>query len=365
MYKFKEDKRNVTTLTLCFKAGAIYEEKGSYGTMHLLEHLICKSFMDLQKQLAIRGISYNASTNNEYVSVFFSGLNTQLTPELKEDLTKRLCSGLVCDEKEFEKEKDIVKQELLSAYKDKKDIIDLFSACFNFNGAMGNFEDIEKFKLSKAKEVYDKFFRIPDFILECGPEKTPWLERFGENEPVKHEQRKIMWTGEKPKNETEKNIDNVKIYLVSKNTVSKEDYPYLSIAMRILSNSRDSILHDELRQKRGLVYSESCIKLKLGDYVYFINATRTTKDNVEKVLEIYKDTFNHVDTLISEENFNDTIQMLKCKRELSEIDDPMSKLISSVKNWTLPEDLNTISYEKVLEVSKRLLDMNNIEIVTI
>ena len=70
-------------LSLVYNAGAMYEEEGKYGTMHLMEHLICKRIDDLQDKYTNLNIEWNAMTDTQRVVIFINGINTALTEDIK------------------------------------------------------------------------------------------------------------------------------------------------------------------------------------------------------------------------------------------------------------------------------------------
>ena len=94
MYIYEKNKLKLTTLQVVFNAGSLYEKEGRYGTMHLMEHLICKSFSDMQSMLKKEGISWNAYTSDEHVVFYWSGLDSHLTPELKRMLVDRILGNI-------------------------------------------------------------------------------------------------------------------------------------------------------------------------------------------------------------------------------------------------------------------------------
>ena len=93
MHFFEKNTLKMSGLYIVYNAGSIYEKLGQTGTMHLMEHLICKSFDDMQDELTSRNVEYNAYTCEEIVVVHFTGLNTQLNSDLKTRLVKRLTNG--------------------------------------------------------------------------------------------------------------------------------------------------------------------------------------------------------------------------------------------------------------------------------
>ena len=62
MHYFEKNNLKMNGFYIVYNAGSIYEENGKAGTMHLMEHLICKQLDDMQNEFTKRCINFNAYT---------------------------------------------------------------------------------------------------------------------------------------------------------------------------------------------------------------------------------------------------------------------------------------------------------------
>jgi predicted Zn-dependent peptidase len=120
-------------------------------------------------------IDYNASTSQNYVVVYFRGLEDKLPPDFKKELVRALLNDYVnITEKEFENEKKIVMQELLDSYEDPNDghYTNLIYNYFDVHDPTGIPADIEAFTYADMLQVAKEQYTKPLRIVEVGKDKT-------------------------------------------------------------------------------------------------------------------------------------------------------------------------------------------------
>lgn len=181
-YIYKKNKMKMTGLYIVYDAGSNKETNGKFGTMHLMEHLICKTFISMYDELTTKNIVWNAHTNRQYIMVYFTGLSSQLNSQLKEKLVGKLLGGVDgITEDIFNKEKGVVLQEYKDVFNDDSSghLNNYLRLYYNDYGAIGRYKDIEAFTYSDFVETYESYFKNPFKIVEIGPEKT---ESFSEIE---------------------------------------------------------------------------------------------------------------------------------------------------------------------------------------
>ncbi|MCS6838109.1 MAG: insulinase family protein [Bdellovibrionaceae bacterium] len=98
--------------------GSRFEKKGEFGLSHLVEHLVFKkkSVTNLVKKLEGKGADLNGFTSHEYTCFQVTCLNEDAEPAL--EFLGEVLKDLVLPEEEFEREKQVIIQEILSAKDD-------------------------------------------------------------------------------------------------------------------------------------------------------------------------------------------------------------------------------------------------------
>ena len=104
------------TILVLVEAGSIYETKKINGLSHFLEHMCFKgtinrpSALDITTELDSIGAQYNAFTGQEYTGYYAKVRSEKLTKAV--DIIADLYSNPVFNEKEIEKEKGVVIEEI-------------------------------------------------------------------------------------------------------------------------------------------------------------------------------------------------------------------------------------------------------------
>lgn len=321
MHYFEKSKTPMCSLTLNYNAGAMYEEEGKYGTMHLMEHLICKRIDDLQDKYTNLNIEWNASTNAQQVVIFINGINSALTEDIKLEFVKRLTDGIFASEDEFNKEKNIVLQEYYNCFNDIQfgNLANYFRTHFNNYYVLGKAEDIENFTYEDACNVFEKFFKLPTDIVEVDKTKSDFS--FVEFNNVPLTTNKLRY--KKDYNNTLEVVPetdiNWQVFTCCKKVVSNKDYPIMRIITSILSDGLNSVLYQELREKRGLIYGISPLLYNHVTGTVCGYSVMTTPENAEEVVTVIKDVFNNLDKYITESRFNDVINCLKIQLDIDKI----------------------------------------------
>lgn len=366
MYIYEKKSLKMTTLQIVFNAGALYEKAGRYGTMHLMEHTVCKTFDDMQSTLTKEGISWNAYTGDEHVVFHFTGLDSHLTPEMKRTLVSKILGNIdMVSEESFNTERSTVLQEYKDCFEDPVSckMLNVLRNNFNHYDAIGRYEDVANFTLADAKEVKKEFFTKPARIIEVGPTKTDFSEIEYEIEAPECAKLKYNKNYNAEQEECPES-DKTFVMCVSKKLVSKSDFPYLKVACDMLSSGLESPLYNEIRVKRGLSYfSRADVTPMVKDSICMLYAN-TTKEREDELVNVYENVLANVINFMTEERFNDIISAMTIAREkkkvlrYSHVNDLVRK--DCVQ---MPKNLKKITFEKVLDAAQKYLNLNNIAII--
>ena len=358
-YIFKKKSLKMTTLVIVFDAGARLEQQGKYGTMHLMEHLICKTFKDMYPELTKLGISWNAFTSDEMVEVYFKGLDKYLTNDLKEKLARRLVDGLSwVSEEEFETEKKVVCQEYADCMfsPESASTINIMRKWFGVYTPIGYLEDIQAFTYEDMLETYEKYFRKPVKITEIGRYKTEVFENFDYQE-IEKTQNKVKFKkhNDMPLEEISSD-DKIPVFAVSKKIVSKSDYPYLGVGLDMLTDGLESPFYKELREKLGLTYFVCTqINCYIDHGVMMIEAC-TGNDRKDELIEKMQELIATSEQFLSKERFNTIMSSVKIQRETQDaLLFNSHNRFSTISKMLYPNNLNKIELDKVIKVTLEYL----------
>jgi len=348
-YIYKKDRLKMTSLTIVFDAGSNLEPAGKKGTMHLMEHLICKTFKDMYPMFTQKSIDWNAYTSEERILVYFEGLASILTSDIKIEIVKKLTGGIACvTEDEFETEKNVVLQEYMDTIVDTTNVCELniLRKYWNYYGIIGCEEDIKNFTYQDVLDTYEKYFRNPIKIVEVGPDKTPELAGFCVDNKLKHKK----FSFGKYKNELIPigELLKVPVYMMSEKVVVPADYPCLKVGLKMLTEGLESPYYNELRVKRGLsYYTIGSIDKNVMSGIMSIAAC-TTIDRADELADVMCNLTDQLYNHLTEERYAQIMENMKIKKEKEKILKYMyTAKYTGLSKLKMPNDLDKISLEEV------------------
>lgn len=361
---YEKKSLKMTGLYIVFNRGGLYDAEGEYGTSHLMEHLICKTFKDEYSILTKNGIDWNAYTGDEHVVVHFTGMEKYLTSEFKERLIKKLLGGINITEKEFETEKNVVLQEYMDSFNDPETSLNLIREKYNYYGAIGRKADIEKFSFDDMKRHYALYYSHPAKIIEIGPSKSDFSFVTYNEEPVV-QPRKIKWI-EKNKNVEKENVpvnNKATLRYISKKNVSKADYPALRVAMIMLTGGMESPMFKRIREEKGLTYGVDCgVSLYIKEGVAKFGAT-TDFENKQALQNEFEYFFKDIKAHLTQERFNDVIQCFSISDEENKIFRYDSVIDLIRKGYIMVgKSYKKLTLEKVQEIAEKYFNLDNMKL---
>lgn len=356
-YIYKKDRLKMTSLTVVYDAGSELETPGRYGTMHLMEHLICKTIKDLYPVFTANGIEWNGYTTENKITVWFEGLVSRLTSGMKLKILGKLTGGLdMVGEDEFSTEKTVVIQEYFDSVVDdtQANYLNMMRRYWNDYCPIGRFEDIKAFGYNDMFETYDRYFRCPSRIIEIGPEKTPELEKYVKPPAKTAGHRKpVFGNYENPMIE-EKSLVKTPVYMLFPKTVSKKDYPFVKTGLSMLTDGMESPYYEEIRVKNGLSYYVMGHVEKNVEGGKMLVCACTDKANGDALRDKMSECSTRLYDHLSEERFNTVMEGMRVKREKENIlKYAYTGKYSNISKLKMPSDLNKISLEEVRYVMSR------------
>ena len=356
-YIYKRNKLELTSLTIVFPWGSIYEKPGRRGISHLMEHLITKSVDKYMDRFTNDCIDFNASTSQNYVVVYFRGLNDKLTHEFKKELVRAILNDYVnITEKDFENEKNIVIQELLDSYEDpyEGNYINLLYNYFDIHDPTGIPAEIAAFTYEEMMQLAKEQFSRPLRIIEVGNVKTEfegieYLDAIPEPAQIKFKDRKqeiypVI------------NSEKVNVYVFSKIPLLKTDCPPVMVGLQMLCDGLNSPFYQEIREKRGLSYYVSAdVHVVSKNGILILNAC-TDKEHAKELEEVFRDLCKNAASYLTRERFDLIINQLttmyrirKCLR-WKNVGDLIAMELPNLEEWI---NDGKIKYEKLVGIMQK------------
>lgn len=362
MYIYEKKSLKMTSLNVVFDAGSLYEAEGKKGTMHLMEHLACKTFEDMRSLFTAKGITWNAYTSDEKVVFWLQGLDSQLTPEIKREYVTKLLGGLEGMSREsFENEKKTVIEEYNDVFNDpERGVLENFMReKFDYFGPIGRRADIEAFTYEDALKTKKEVFTKPVRIIEVGPTKTDFSDIEYNEERAEYKELKYKKKYDNDK-ENVPESDKTLVVAYSKKLVKKSEFTPMTIALSMLGKGLESPLYQEIREKRGLsYYSRACVDTFIDKSLPTMFAY-TVKERGDELVDVYKDFISNVDKYLTKERYEEIVSMFTIAKEkrkifrFENVDDLVRK-----NEVQLAKNVAKVPFEKVVEVAKKYINEKN------
>jgi predicted Zn-dependent peptidase len=253
------------------KVGSRYESLDLNGIAHFIEHMNFKgtsrrSAKQIAEEFDAIGGYLNAYTSKEH-TVYSAKVLTEFFP-LAIDMLADIIFHSKYDEEDIEKEKNVVLQELAQAQDNPEEMVfEYFSEVAFANQAvgrtiLGSKENILSFDRDKIIDFIHKHYVAPKIIISAAGNLThehlvelvkEKMKPFSGNEVV-HPESSSYVGGHNFHLDNE--LSQLHLILGYKGVpVDSDDYYKVEMLASILGGSISSRLFQEIREKRGLVYS--------------------------------------------------------------------------------------------------------------
>lgn len=351
---------DITSFTLGFEAGANEEEEKNFGIAHATEHMVFKG-TKTRSEKEINDLCneylgfHNAMTNYPYVVYYGSCLKEDFKPGF--NVYFDIVFNPAFKEEGFKEEMAVILEEL-KEWSD--DVVQHCEDMLFFNAfdtrrikelIIGKEETIKNLTLKDIKEFYDTYYtpencvisvvtsidraRVITLIEEEISKLQSSLNNIdqgkveeGINVTESKEYKKLSTNlplYENPKEgvyqEENSTINGCKVqYIFPIHELSEKEIAVMHLFNEYFASGTSSILYDEIRTKRGLVYDiQGKVKSEKGIKLYTITLS-TSKENLKSVQQIIKDKIEEVKVangVFNEEFFKKFSKSQKRKRMLS------------------------------------------------
>lgn len=171
------------TLIIGFRVGAIHETKQHAGISHLLEHMVFKrdfpKYLNYMNQI---GATWNAETHRD-VTLFYINCNIKHARKCVQLLVRLTRSSIVISKPEFEKERQIVIEELSLFKIDTRPIFKMAHKNSIYgNTIVGSEESIKSITLEDLNEYHKIHYSEPIIVYGCNKKYQKTVQSwFGES----------------------------------------------------------------------------------------------------------------------------------------------------------------------------------------
>ena len=253
------------------KTGSRDESDTEEGISQVLEHMIFKgtptrSYFEISEEIDYLGANVNAHTTKEETVFYINALTQFLGKSV--DILFDIVTNSTIDEKELEKEKDVIVEEI-KMYKDSPDDLVFetnYADCINGQYGkpiIGTEESVKGFTAEEIRKYYrERYTKDNILVVVSGNfDKDEIIQKineyFGKLADTKVDRReKIDFSFNAGKKTVSKDINQVNICISHKSEdYNSEKKVYTDILSNIIGGSMSSRLFQEIREKNGLAYS--------------------------------------------------------------------------------------------------------------
>ena len=310
------------------KVGARNEQEKVNGVAHLLEHMAFKgtvnrTALDIAKEVEMVGGAVNAYTSREVTAYYMKVLKEDLS--LSVDIISDILQNSTFDAKELDRESGVILQEI-GMYLDTPDdvVFDKWQEVAYPNQPMGRSilgksEIIKSISRDQVEGFMKNFYR-PDrmaFSVSGNFQEEQVLdlvEKYFNNLPHGDDDHspKALYKGGEFRQEKELEQVNIILGFEGVDFYSDLYYP-TAVYSTVLGSGMSSRLFQEIREKRGLVYSISSYTSSFSDSGIFGVYAGTGQKEIKELIPVLCDQLN-----ISAKNFtSEELQRAKAQFKAS------------------------------------------------
>ena len=285
-------------------AGARHEHSGINGISHMLEHMAFKgtkrrSARDIAVEIENVGGHVNAYTSREHTAYYAKMLKNDAPLAL--DIIADILQHSVMDAEELERERAVILQEIHQSHDTPDDIVfDHFQETAYPDQAvgrpiLGTLDLVSGFSRDTLMDYMRVNYTAPAIVVAAAGNidhdtfATMATEAFSDlPTPSKHETEAALYTGGDFREQ--RDLEQVHVLLGLQGiSYDDPDYHAASVYSTLLGGGMSSRLFQEIREKRGLVYSVYSFMSSFSDGGLFGIYAGTGESEVAEVLPVVCD----------------------------------------------------------------------------
>ena len=368
---FEPTKSGFGGVYLFYQGGGRYEKAGFRGISHLAEHLKCKGHDKFKREFNFLALDWNAMTGDEFVGFYCAGLEEKIAGFSARYL--EAVTSYIPTKEEFESEKEIVQQELVSALSNDT-LPEAYSrAKFNYYGAIGSSEDLKALSYKDFLKFYKNMYGNPTTIVFSGAGK---MKKVFENlkTTVKTkaviQKKQVIVVNKKPDEKqfsvwSNKDATTLKLFSVIQDKSLCAQYSFL---FRLLGDGLYSPLYQEIRETKKLCYY---LRLNLNRFEKNIKVVEfdTETEKIEEVKNSLFEILENFEKYVSKEYFADYVEKYLTEQKKfvmkGGFNYALVKYFSEDDSlfYTYAKNSPLFSYEAMKTLSDKIADKKNWESV--
>jgi len=357
-------KTDMSGVYISFPGSTLNEQKGFRGISHLLEHLTYYQNEMLFDDFNHNAISANAYTSQTEIVYHLVGLNEKVNTFIEKFVNNIF--KFKPNQDIFNREKKIVMQEYFDSYSSFSHInyYDMLKYYLDYHSEIGNIDDITNFKFEQVENFWQDQHNNPKIVFVTNkPFEIPLKSlKFHENQANLHQTVDLQFKAVKSHIHQVKNKindGNANIHAILKQNPLKNEVAVLRTACEMMVDGLKSPLYKKLREEKQYVYSIGLNCLWLGNKMLTILGTTTAKENLNNLIDDTLKVFKKCE--ISEKSFDGFKESVKIQHQIYEIEryKHIDKFLRP-DYWSVYDNLNDITYDKMLYVVNKYLNEDNI-----
>ncbi|PRB40872.1 peptidase M16 [Arthrobacter sp. MYb23] len=299
------------TIGFWVAVGSRDEADGQHGSTHFLEHLLFKgtkrrTALEIASAFDEVGGESNAATAKESTCYFARVLDTDLPMAI--DVIADMITGAVLDPAELEQERDVILEEIAMDSDDPTDVAhEKFVAAVLGNHPLarpigGTPDAIKAVARDSVWSHYQRYYRPEELVITAAGGldhdvvcqlvldalKAAGWQLDAEAAPVNRRgTERAVITGTSGLHVVKRPVEQANIIMGCPTIVATDDRRFvMSVLNAVLGGGMSSRLFQEIREKRGLVYSTYSFTAAYADAGYFGMYAGCTPSKVRQVLEL-------------------------------------------------------------------------------
>lgn len=379
----------IVTISFWIKVGARNGVGDQLGYAHFLEHMLMKGSKKYPSVFEVSvakdrvGAASNAFAGPERIFLFIQVAKIHLE-KMFELLADSILNPLL-DHDVLENEKKVVLQELNRANDNQQNRLWRLSAGTAFDGhplsrnTLGSEESINSINLERVKEFYREYFSpnksaiIVSGGVDHGEIVSLTKEFFGEwqEKEVADNIAPVVFRSAHAFDFMTGKQTHLAISFVGPKPDFRESL-LLDVVESFLGYGQSSILVQELRHKKGLIYSVSANDSVFQDANLFYIATSTTKP--KEVADAIFEIVENLEKYLEEKEFEEIKEQV-VGTILRSLNNPMNEVDFLGTNWRFYDKLITqedlvemirgLRYEEMLSAKNKFLSKNSLILATV
>lgn len=313
-------------INLLVKVGSRHEPKALNGISHFLEHMSFKgtktrTAQQIAQEFELLGAHFNAYTSREH-TVYTVFLLKEYVEQALEILSDIILNSVFAEE-EVERERTVILQEIAQSLDTPEDVVfdNLQEVCFADQAIgrtiLGPSEVIKAITAEDLKAYVKKHYHAKQIVLSVAGNVTHDRVMLLANKYFAQLADGPQQAIDLPQYKggsfyQQKDLEQVNL-LLSFQGVSwrSEDYYVAELFTAILGGGMSSRLFQEVREKRGLVYSVGSYNLVYSDVGTFNLFAGTEENKVDEVIKIMAHELRNMENGITDEELLRVKQRIK------------------------------------------------------